>query len=576
MLSHKISTVFVVSLVKDVDRRQHIHNHFSDLGIGNYEFVDGVDWTSEKVREAYRRDKVLSYPPCFRCGQKSCLCENNILVPQQVGNWLSFVKTWRKASEVYGWTLICEDDVWFYENGLALLNQFIESHSLTEQPQLVRLAQSGMAVDTSLADQKSLEVTDDVVMSNPAYLLNQAMAKRLLTRFDKISTTSDVWVHKEVAAEHDVDAVTVNPLIATELSFNKEYARFHSAIHPKGIDDVDIQRRQKHIKRVDSEQEYQSLRLSWFGEDADRPRSESWLKKVVDDFEISLPDDFPQLSVENQKHLRKLFDDLGAIQEELQNASFNCSRLECLRLELLRLATHSKLVNNLQSMANNSPEASKYIKSTPSYKGLEQIDRQLEQYLDFDRGFYVELGANDGLAQSNTAYFEKERHWRGVLIEPILHKYIACKKNRASSNFFANCACVPFGYQSDTVKLYYSNLMTAQQSDKSALDNAVEHAQRGKRFLQPHEEVVPYFAMARTITSVLDDAKAPTQIDFLSLDVEGVELEVLKGLDFKRYTVKAMLVESSKLEELSSFLGNYGYSCVDRLSYHDYLFILND
>ena len=62
--------------------------------------------------------------------------------------------------------------------------------------------------------------------------------------------------------------------------------------------------------------------------------------------------------------------------------------------------------------------------------GLDKLDVKLEQYVDFDNGFFIEAGANDGIKQSNTLYFEKYRNWRGLLIEPIPELAMKCRKNR--------------------------------------------------------------------------------------------------------------------------------------------------
>ena len=44
----------------------------------------------------------------------------------------------------------------------------------------------------------------------------------------------------------------------------------------------------------------------------------------------------------------------------------------------------------------------------------------LLKYLNYENGFFIEAGANDGVVQSNTFYFEKELNWTGLLIEPII------------------------------------------------------------------------------------------------------------------------------------------------------------
>ena len=69
--------------------------------------------------------------------------------------------------------------------------------------------------------------------------------------------------------------------------------------------------------------------------------------------------------------------------------------------------------------------------------GLNQIDQQLLQYLDYSGGFFVELGANDGIRQSNTLFLEKKKHWKGLLIEPFPERAKECEKNRPNSLYSA-------------------------------------------------------------------------------------------------------------------------------------------
>ena len=61
------------------------------------------------------------------------------------------------------------------------------------------------------------------------------------------------------------------------------------------------------------------------------------------------------------------------------------------------------------------------------------------------------------------------------------------------------------------------------------------------------------------MTSLLEEAGAPELIDFLSLDVEGNELNVLKGLDFSRYGFKYLLIEARNPQDVADFLLPRGY-----------------
>ena len=70
-------------------------------------------------------------------------------------------------------------------------------------------------------------------------------------------------------------------------------------------------------------------------------------------------------------------------------------------------------------------------KKISKYQGLHGLDQRLQKYLNYKNGFYVELGANNGVLQSNTLFFEKFKGWTGVLVEPVLHNFFECKKKSA-------------------------------------------------------------------------------------------------------------------------------------------------
>ena len=88
-----------------------------------------------------------------------------------------------------------------------------------------------------------------------------------------------------------------------------------------------------------------------------------------------------------------------------------------------------------------------YVQDTKRYFGLNNLDEKLEKYLNFDNGYFVELGANNGVNQSNTLYYEKYKGWKGVLVEPTLHNYLMCRQNRSSKNKFFCNACTSFAYR---------------------------------------------------------------------------------------------------------------------------------
>ena len=54
-----------------------------------------------------------------------------------------------------------------------------------------------------------------------------------------------------------------------------------------------------------------------------------------------------------------------------------------------------------------------------SSPALYKIDKHLEKYLPETPGFFIEAGAHNGYSQSNTYYWERVKHWKGILVEPI-------------------------------------------------------------------------------------------------------------------------------------------------------------
>ena len=198
---------------------------------------------------------------------------------------------------------------------------------------------------------------------------------------------------------------------------------------------------------------------------------------------------------------------------------------------------------------------------------LNALDLKLAPYLNFNRGFFIEAGANDGISQSNTLYFERYQGWRGLLIEPIPELAVRCKLNRPLCAV-ENCALVPFDFTGSEIAMRYCNLMSLVKGAMKSEADDLAHVRIGSEVqrLQTYELRVP----ARTLTSILEQHAVKT-IDLLSLDVEGFELNVLQGIDFDRYRPRFMLIEARFRTEIDSFL-KPNYEPVAELSEHDVLY----
>jgi len=200
---------------------------------------------------------------------------------------------------------------------------------------------------------------------------------------------------------------------------------------------------------------------------------------------------------------------------------------------------------------------------------LNDIDTKMEKFIDYKNGFFIEVGANDGRSQSNTYYLEYKKHWSGVLIEAIPQLYEKCKNNRPRAYVY-NYALVSPDYSKPTLLLHYANLMSAGENAMST-DQLQNHINEGLA-IQGGIKTYTIEVPVATLESILDKTP-PSVIDFFSLDVEGAELDILKGLNLKRYRPKFILIEVRDYNQITNFMQENGYECIGSLSHHDYLYM---
>ena len=179
--------------------------------------------------------------------------------------------------------------------------------------------------------------------------------------------------------------------------------------------------------------------------------------------------------------------------------------------------------------------------SRPSLNGL---DRKLERYLDFDGGFFVEAGANDGFTQSNTYYFERLRGWRGMLIEPIPELYERCRRLRRRSVVVQSALIAPDS-GCDSIEMQFAGLMSFTTDSFGDENKRREHLSDAAKVRQLDDRGSYKLSVPAATLSQIIDRVAPNQsIDLLSLDVEGAELLALAGLDTKRHSPLYICVEA--------------------------------
>lgn len=169
--------------------------------------------------------------------------------------------------------------------------------------------------------------------------------------------------------------------------------------------------------------------------------------------------------------------------------------------------------------------------------------------LNFKRkGFFVDIGATDGKSINNTYILEKYYDWKGLLVEPNKYWINALKKNRKSP------ICTEAIYSHSNMKLKF---IDSYFPELSSLDHESLNLNTSPKLIRESYEVNTI-----TLFDLFEKFSVPKEIDYLSLDIEGLELDVLKDFNFNLYYIKIITCEhnnSINKELISNLLTSYGY-----------------
>jgi FkbM family methyltransferase len=173
--------------------------------------------------------------------------------------------------------------------------------------------------------------------------------------------------------------------------------------------------------------------------------------------------------------------------------------------------------------------------------------RLVAEFFGKGPGFFVEVGANDPHARSQTWHLE-QAGWRGVLIEP--QPDLAEKLRAARSAQVFEAACSAPENAGRKLPLHVAGPLSALDRERMAPGAMPE------RVIE-----VP----VRTLDDILREANAPVPLDFLSVDVEGHELEVLRGFAFAHWQPRMILLEDHVADLAKHrFLRRNGYRLIRR------------
>ena len=165
-------------------------------------------------------------------------------------------------------------------------------------------------------------------------------------------------------------------------------------------------------------------------------------------------------------------------------------------------------------------------------------------------GFFVEFGATNGIDFSNSFLLENSFGWRGILAEPAKtwHKELRLNRPLASIEF----ACV---WKESNLLLSFNETEDGNLSTLDFFSGLDSH-----RELRKHGQ--KYEVTTISLMDLLDKYSAPQSIDYLSIDTEGSEFEILSSFDFEKYSFSVITCEHNYTparEKIYELLTSKGY-----------------
>jgi FkbM family methyltransferase len=186
-------------------------------------------------------------------------------------------------------------------------------------------------------------------------------------------------------------------------------------------------------------------------------------------------------------------------------------------------------------------------------------------------GFYVDVGAFDGVHLSNTYSFE-QIGWSGICIEPHPTYFPICARNRPRATCL-HMACVGDEDVKSTEFFTEKLGLLSGTMDQREDDVAWRYARKGLDFDGFERVTVP----ARTLNAILEEhLPNGTEISFVSFDVEGAELEVLRGFDLARYRPRALVIEAnteSQRRAIAGAVALHGYIEARQVGFINFVFV---
>jgi len=188
-------------------------------------------------------------------------------------------------------------------------------------------------------------------------------------------------------------------------------------------------------------------------------------------------------------------------------------------------------------------------------------------------GVFIDIGAHNGITYSNTYFFEKEKGWTGICVEPMPQRFAELKISR-------NCTCIQ-GCISDIngpsrLLMVSSPFVNTEMLSGLFHKYDPRHLERVKFEIQQTGGSYQIIDVECYVLNELLEKNGITHINFMSIDTEGGEFDILTSIDFTRFKIDVIAIEDNYEDpRFITFLKEKGYIFATKLE-QDILFVHQD
>jgi len=175
------------------------------------------------------------------------------------------------------------------------------------------------------------------------------------------------------------------------------------------------------------------------------------------------------------------------------------------------------------------------------------------------KGFFIEIGVGNGITLSNTYFLEKNKKWKGILCEADSRMLKIIKQNRK-----AKLIAYPISDKCEKKFKFFENIQIAYESSSKKIPGSKLNITK-----------------SICLNHLLKKNKVPKFIDYVSIDTEGTEYNIIKNFDFSKWKIKTITIEHNFNKKFRDKIfnlltrNNY-YRVCKNISYMDDWYVLNE